>query len=339
MKSISNLVKIKILTSFILFGLSSASALILAQTAVPLPQINARFSNPEFIPGTRMYCLDVELNSSNTMEILFGMNVRFFYDASKLDFRYFDQYSDGYGSLGDPAVVVASGASGFQMFGIKGATAFVNGTIQRQSEQSHLGLAPNIWVKAFRICFRVPTSVQDDKSFCPSVLWDIKPKVGGGFLMGDDGLVITIVEKDPTTPDVSAPAISTGTSLNWDQTFKGMPYGNPTSSICVSLQRLSGRSEADPDDQSDFKLFQNEPNPFDHGTVIQFIIPATQEVSLKFYDVTGKILKEITGEYKEGKNAVNISSGPWTQGAKVVFYRMETEGFRSKTLKMVFINE
>jgi hypothetical protein len=225
------------------------------------------------------------------------------------------------------------------MFGLKKLTGFVNGTVQNQNEQSQLEMVPNKWVKAFRVCFRVPPTVPTDKAFCPAVIWDIKPKVGGGFLMGDDGLVITIAEKDPNTPDVSTPAFSAGTSLNWQaSSLSGSPYGNPVSTTCISLAKVGVRAEAD-STPKEYQLLQNEPNPFDHGTVIQFTLPAAQKVSLKFYDVSGKILKEIIGDYKEGKNAVNLGSEPWMQGAKVVLYRMETEGFRSKMFKMIFINE
>jgi hypothetical protein len=73
--------------------------------------------------------------------------------------------------------------------------------------------------------------------------------------------------------------------------------------------------------------------------VIEFIIPTAQEVTLKFYDISGKDLMEIKGDYKEGKNTVNLDHQPWMDGAKVAFYRMETEGFRSKMCKMIIVDE
>jgi hypothetical protein len=50
-------------------------------------------------------------------------------------------------------------------------------------------------------------------------------------------------------------------------------------------------------------------------------------------------VNEINGEYKEGKNIINLDRQLWMGESKVIFYRMETEGFRSNTLKMVLINE
>ena len=339
MESISKYIKIKIIPTVVFFALFSLKSVVLGQAA--LPQINARFSNPQYISEKRMFFLDVELNSKISKEFLFGMNVRFFYDATKLEFRYFDQYSEGYGPLGDPQVLIPGGQGGVQLFSMKGATAFVNGAIQLENNQSQLAIVPNQWVKVFRVCFKLPLLFPNEKDFCPSVFWDIKPHIGnGGYLNGDDGLTINIVEKDPNTPEESAPTGVTGISFNWEQNVTaGIPYGKPLSKNCISMQKLGSREDQDLTYLKDYELFQNEPNPFKHGTVIEFILPSSQKVTLKFYDVSGKVLDEIKGEYQAGRNAVNLESQPWMEGSKVVFYRMETEGFRSKMMKMLIINE
>lgn len=305
-----------------------------------MPQINARFTNPHFDDNTRSYFLDVELNSKTSSEYLFGMNVRFFYDATMLEFQHFDQFSAGYETLGgSPRSVQAAGQAGIQMFNLKEATVFVNGAIQLTDENNVLQLVPEKWVKAFRVCFKVPLTYTGKSEFCPSVIWDTKgDESQGGFLMGDDGLVVTVLESDPNTPETSSPAHVSVHYFNWEPSrVEEMPYGKPTSANCVKISETV--STQDDMDGKGFALFQNEPNPFNKTTAIEFIIPNAQHVSLKFYDVSGKQLDEISGVYKTGKNVVNLDRKPWLEEAKVVLYRMETEGFRSNTLKMILINE
>lgn len=323
---------------FTICTLIISSSLVSGQT---MPQINARFSNPHFDDNTRMYFLDVELNSQATKEFLFGMNVRFFYDATMLEFQDFDQFSAGYGTLGvSPRSMAATGQAGVQMFNLKESTVFVNGAIQLTDENNPLQIVPEKWVKVFRVAFKVPLIYSGNKDFCPSVIWDAKGNIGkGGFLMGDDGLVITVLEDDPNTPETSAPSHVNGIFFNWEQNpADGMPYGKPIPSNCVTISQITSTQDNDINGKG-FALFQNEPNPFNHGTAIQFILPSAQHATLKFYDVTGKQLDEINGEYKEGKNIVHLDRQSWMEESKVIFYRMETEGFRSNTLKMVLINE
>lgn len=306
-----------------------------------MAQINARFSNPRFDDNTRMYFLDVELNSKVSKEFLFGMNVRFFYDANMLEFQNFDQFTAGYGTMGEsPRSTASAGQSGMQMFNLKESTVFVNGAVQLTDENTPLLIVPEKWVKVFRACFKVPLNYSDKKDFCPSIIWDTKGDIGrGGFLMGDDGLVITVLEDDPNTPEISAPSHVIGTYFNWEQnSADGMPYGKPVPTNCVTISQTTSTQDGEPNAKG-FALFQNEPNPFNRGTAIQFILPTAQHATFKFYDVTGKEIDVINGEYKEGRNIINLDRQSWMQESKVILYRMETEGFRSNTLKMVLINE
>lgn len=323
---------------FMICAFISTSSLLSGQTT---PQINARFTNPHFDDNTRMYFLDVELNSKVTKEFLFGMNVRFFYDANMLEFQNFDQFTAGYGTVGAiPRSSVSNGQAGVQMFNLKESTAFINGSVQLTDENTPLQIVPEKWVKVCRVCFKVPLIYSDKGDFCPSVIWDTKGDMGrGGFLMGDDGLVITVLENDPNTPEVSAPSHVIGTFFNWEQTsFDDMPYGKPISTSCVTISPTTSTQDNDINEKG-FALFQNEPNPFNRQTAIQFIIPSARQVTFKFFDVSGKQVDEIIGEYKEGRNSINLDRKAWMEESKVIFYQMETKGFKSNTLKMVLINE
>ncbi|MBX7045667.1 MAG: T9SS type A sorting domain-containing protein [Ignavibacteria bacterium] len=76
----------------------------------------------------------------------------------------------------------------------------------------------------------------------------------------------------------------------------------------------------------DYILNQNYPNPFNPVTNIQYLLPKQGFVSLKVYDVVGRMIKELVSELKEAGNysvtfdATNFSSG-------VYFYRIEVNGF------------
>ena len=94
---------------------------------------------------------------------------------------------------------------------------------------------------------------------------------------------------------------------------------------------------------SDFKLYQNYPNPFTPSTKIQFPIPSviasgakhSKLVSLKVYDVLGNEVSTLvnedlsSGEYEIEFNASQLSSG-------IYFYTLKTGGF-IQTKKMILM--
>lgn len=85
-----------------------------------------------------------------------------------------------------------------------------------------------------------------------------------------------------------------------------------------------------------YKLEQNYPNPFNPETSIRFNIPKTSNVTLKVYDITGKIVsvlannENVTAGVKEVKfNASNFASG-------IYFYSL-TAGEFTETKKMILV--
>jgi len=57
-----------------------------------------------------------------------------------------------------------------------------------------------------------------------------------------------------------------------------------------------------------FELFQNIPNPFNATTVIGFNLPESTDVTLKVYDITGKVVQEQSGYYKKGYNSIQLDA-------------------------------
>lgn len=88
------------------------------------------------------------------------------------------------------------------------------------------------------------------------------------------------------------------------------------------------------DYNSEYTLYQNSPNPFNNQTTVLFDIPKDQEATITFTDITGRVLKKITDEYKKGKNSVEVSFNNSVSG--VIYYKLETGQF-TQTKKMVRI--
>lgn len=84
-----------------------------------------------------------------------------------------------------------------------------------------------------------------------------------------------------------------------------------------------------------FELLQNYPNPFNPITQITFIIPEETKVTMRVYDVTGKLITTLVNEtrlsglYTEEFNGTNLASG-------VYFMTIHAGGFRD-TKRMMLI--
>ena len=84
-----------------------------------------------------------------------------------------------------------------------------------------------------------------------------------------------------------------------------------------------------------FQLQQNYPNPFNPTTTIYFKVLKPGFVTLKVYDITGRMVKELYSGYKTiGNYPIEFSSSGFASG--VYFYRM-TSGDNVDTKKMVIV--
>ena len=86
---------------------------------------------------------------------------------------------------------------------------------------------------------------------------------------------------------------------------------------------------------SGFSLSQNYPNPFNPSTTIKFALPVSGQVSLKVYDITGRLVSEIINQnLQAGTHEVNFNASDLSSGA--YFYKLETKGF-SDIKKMMLV--
>jgi hypothetical protein len=85
-----------------------------------------------------------------------------------------------------------------------------------------------------------------------------------------------------------------------------------------------------------FALYQNEPNPFRDITVIGFNLPASTRATLTIYDMTGKVLHEVSGDYSKGYNAIHLNRAE-IRGNGMLYYSLETTTDKA-TRRMILID-
>ncbi len=86
---------------------------------------------------------------------------------------------------------------------------------------------------------------------------------------------------------------------------------------------------------ADLQLYQNNPNPFNQTTLIGFDLPENSDVQLSIFDVAGKTLKTIDGQYNKGYNTINLSVED-LNSTGVLYYQLHTQ-FGSVTKKMMIV--
>ncbi|MBL0025695.1 MAG: T9SS type A sorting domain-containing protein [Saprospiraceae bacterium] len=107
--------------------------------------------------------------------------------------------------------------------------------------------------------------------------------------------------------------------------------GNVITTSGLTLQAVN--KSAGQSDQ--FELFQNVPNPFNASTVIGFNLPKSDEVTLKIFDVTGKMVYQTKSQFSKGYNTFNVDAHALNLSG-VLYYQIETDK-DAATRKMIII--
>ena len=87
---------------------------------------------------------------------------------------------------------------------------------------------------------------------------------------------------------------------------------------------------------TDLNLYQNQPNPFKGNTTIGFDLPDNSAVQLQIFDIAGKQLQLIEGDYAKGYNAIELNTAN-LRTSGVLYYQLHTQ-FGSLTKKMMLID-
>jgi len=77
------------------------------------------------------------------------------------------------------------------------------------------------------------------------------------------------------------------------------------------------------EESSEFALYQNEPNPFTDYTTIGFRLPEAGQATITLYDVTGKILNVIQGNYDKGYNTVKLTKEDLSVSG-MIYYKLQS---------------
>ncbi len=85
----------------------------------------------------------------------------------------------------------------------------------------------------------------------------------------------------------------------------------------------------------DFALYQNRPNPFRVSTAIGFVLPEQLDATITIYDVTGKVIQSIKGQYDKGYNEVNVEQSTLNTTG-VLYYQLDSDTYTA-TRKMIVI--
>lgn len=140
------------------------------------------------------------------------------------------------------------------------------------------------------------------------------------------------VYNDPEDPDNPGFALypSQGTTRN-----DMGAYGGPMRALLpFSITSVEETGTIVPDY---YKLFQNYPNPFNPETTIKFSIPEKGLVSLKVYNLLGKLVAVVIDDEKErGTYLVNFNSDRYNLSSGVYFYRLEADKY-STVRKLILL--
>jgi len=119
----------------------------------------------------------------------------------------------------------------------------------------------------------------------------------------------------------SATQLSEALSINSRYTA-AEAYDVSTENGQLNLLNVNLRFEDAAGISAPFALLQNTPNPFRDETVIGFVLPAATSATLTIYDVSGKQVKLISGDYEAGYNEINLNRADLANG--MLYYQLET---------------
>ena len=125
----------------------------------------------------------------------------------------------------------------------------------------------------------------------------------------------------------------------WEVYYKVIVVdSNGNESLPASPGTVTG--DDDPEIPLSFVLHQNVPNPFNPSTTIRFGIDVAGRVTLRIYDVAGRLVKELVNDYRAADRYEEVWDGRDNRGnpvaSGVYFYSLETGRFE-KTRKMLLL--
>lgn len=90
-------------------------------------------------------------------------------------------------------------------------------------------------------------------------------------------------------------------------------------------------------DVNEASLFQNSPNPFETSTAIGFNLPKAAQATLTIFDLAGKQIKSVKGNFAKGYNQIVLESED-LNASGVLYYQLESGSFTA-TRKMIIVTK
>lgn len=87
---------------------------------------------------------------------------------------------------------------------------------------------------------------------------------------------------------------------------------------------------------NEFELYQNVPNPFNEETTISFYLPKSETVTLKIYNISGRVLRLEKLEGAKGLNSKKITKADFN-ATGVLYYQVKTNE-KTITQKMILMD-
>lgn len=129
--------------------------------------------------------------------------------------------------------------------------------------------------------------------------------------------------------------LTVGTNLSSPEIYYVERYSSEGSVISKSSSGAKDVSVQGGEVIKSYDVYQNYPNPFNPSTVINYQLPERNLVTIKVYDILGKVVKTLVNEYKDqGRYSVPFDGSGLASG--VYFYRLEAGSFVS-TKKMLLL--
>jgi hypothetical protein len=139
------------------------------------------------------------------------------------------------------------------------------------------------------------------RDYCDAVL--VVQSDGSGCNTTGTGEQVMVTESEKMTAYVTSPGKDMATG---DKTvsISGDAFGSGTDYVQV------------------YNLEQNSPNPFQYETQIGFTLPESMTARIEVYDMTGRLIKTISGSYARGYNTILVTKADLNNIQGVLYYRL-----------------
>ena len=147
------------------------------------------------------------------------------------------------------------------------------------------------------------------------------------------GVCALVQEAYPTSGPMKIREVILNTASNHNAPNDTLGWGRPNAYEAIFVGIEEERQAENKKQEA--RLFQNQPNPSIKRTTISYHLPIKTKVSLKIYDMTGRIAKTLVNEEKEsGYHEVNLHTKDLASG---IYFAKIVAGDYKSTKKLILV--